>query len=76
MTSDDILHFEDLPFKEKPETEIIKINVGTTMEKAEKEIIIKTLNHENNNKKRVADILGIGRKTLYRKLKEYNIEDI
>ncbi|MGP1521350.1 MAG: sigma-54-dependent transcriptional regulator [Treponema sp.] len=75
MTSDNVLHFEDLPFKEKIETEVIKIPMGSTMEKAEKEIIIKTLNHENNNKKRVADILGIGRKTLYRKLKEYNIED-
>ena len=70
MTSDNILHFEDLPFKEKGETEVIKIPIGSTMENAEKEIIIKTLNHENNNKKRVADILGIGRKTLYRKLKE------
>ncbi len=76
MTSDNILHFEDLPFKEKGESEVIKIPIGSTMENAEKEIIIKTLNHENNNKKRVADILGIGRKTLYRKLKEYNIEDV
>lgn len=75
MTSDNILHFEDLPFKEKSENEVIKIPIGSSMEKAEREIIIKTLNHENNNKKKVADILGIGRKTLYRKLKEYNIED-
>ena len=76
MTSDNILHFEDLPFKEKTENELIKIPVGSTMKEAEREIIVTTLNHENNNKKRVSDILGIGRKTLYRKLKEYNIEDI
>lgn len=76
MTSDNILHFEDLPFKEKAESEVIKIPIGSSLEKAEKEIIIKTLNHENNNKKRACDILGIGRKTLYRKLKEYNIEDV
>jgi len=76
MTSDNILHFEDLPFKEKTENELIKIPVGITMKEAEREIIVTTLNHENNNKKRVSDILGIGRKTLYRKLKEYNIEDI
>lgn len=76
MTSDNVLHFEDLPFKEKTENELIKIHVGSTMKEAEREIIIRTLGHENNNKKRVADILGIGRKTLYRKLKEYNIEDI
>jgi len=75
MTSDNILHFDDLPFKEKVENEVIRIPMGTTMEKAEREIIIKTLIHENNNKKRVADILGIGRKTLYRKLQEYNIEN-
>ena len=75
MTSDNILHFDDLPFKEKVENEVIRIPMGTTMEKAEREIIIKTLVHENNNKKRVADILGIGRKTLYRKLQEYNIEN-
>ena len=70
-----ILHFDDLPIKEKVENEVIRIPMGTTMEKAEREIIIKTLIHENNNKKRVADILGIGRKTLYRKLQEYNIEN-
>ena len=75
MTSDNILHFDDLPFKEKVENEVIRIPMGTTMEKAEREIIIKTLIHENNNKKRVADILGIGRKTLYRKLQEYSIEN-
>ncbi|MGP1437944.1 MAG: sigma-54-dependent transcriptional regulator [Treponema sp.] len=75
MTSDNVLHFDDLPFKEKGESDVIKIPMGSSMDKAEREIIIKTLHHENNNKKRVADILGIGRKTLYRKLKEYNIED-
>ncbi|MEN3045600.1 MAG: sigma-54 dependent transcriptional regulator [Candidatus Hydrothermales bacterium] len=40
----------------------------------EKEKIIKTINECEGNKKRAAEILGISRATLYRKLKEFNIE--
>lgn len=43
-------------------------------QKVEKELIIRTLNQENWNKRRTAQILNIDYKTLYNKLKEYGIK--
>ena len=45
--------------------------VGMTMEEIEKEAISKTLAETGNNKKRAAEMLGIGLRTLYRKLESY-----
>ena len=45
--------------------------VGMTMEDIEKEAIRKTLAETGNNKKRTAEILKIGLRTLYRKLESY-----
>lgn len=44
-----------------------------TLKESEKEHIIKVLNSTSNNISQTAHILGIGRNTLYRKLKEYNV---
>lgn len=49
----------------------IKIGVGTTVEEAERQLIVKTLESTHNNKTRAAEILGISLKTLHNKLKEY-----
>jgi DNA-binding NtrC family response regulator len=49
----------------------IRLDVGTTVEEAEKMLILKTLVATNNNKTRAAEILGISLKTLHNKLKEY-----
>jgi transcriptional regulator with PAS, ATPase and Fis domain len=49
----------------------IRMDVGTTVEQAEKMLILKTLGATNNNKTRAAEILGISLKTLHNKLKEY-----
>jgi DNA-binding NtrC family response regulator len=49
----------------------IRMDVGTTVEEAEKMLILKTLASTNNNKTRAAEILGISLKTLHNKLKEY-----
>jgi len=49
----------------------IHIPVGTTVEQAEKSLILMTLAHTKNNKTRAAEILGISLKTLFNKLKEY-----
>jgi DNA-binding NtrC family response regulator len=49
----------------------VHLGVGTTVEEAEKQLIIKTLEATNNNKTRAAEILGISLKTLHNKLKEY-----
>ncbi len=74
MSSDDVIHFEDLPspLREKAESSSIVIPMGSNMEEAEKQIILQTLENQNNNKTKTADILGIGRRTLHRKLDEYS----
>jgi DNA-binding NtrC family response regulator len=52
----------------------IKLNAHITLSEAEKEIISFSLNQHQGNKSKVAEVLGIGRKTLYRKLKEFSLE--
>ena len=42
--------------------------------KAECQAINKALSETGGNREKAAELLGIGRKTLYRKLKQYNIE--
>lgn len=49
----------------------VKLEVGTTVDEAERLLIMKTLASTNNNKTRAAEILGISLKTLHNKLKEY-----
>ena len=52
-----------------PET--VRFSIGTTVEDAERGLILRTLEHTHNNKTRAAEILGISLKTLHNKLKEY-----
>jgi DNA-binding NtrC family response regulator len=49
----------------------VSFPIGTTVEDAEKGLILRTLEHTHNNKTRAAEILGISLKTLHNKLKEY-----
>jgi DNA-binding NtrC family response regulator len=49
----------------------VRFTIGTTVEEAEKGLILRTLEHTKNNKTRAAEILGISLKTLHNKLKEY-----
>jgi transcriptional regulator with PAS, ATPase and Fis domain len=44
-------------------------------EEMEKDMIRKALKKFNNRRKDAADELGISERTLYRKIKEYNIPD-
>jgi DNA-binding NtrC family response regulator len=60
------------PARSIPEDDgAIRFTVGTTVEEAEKGLILRTLEHTRNNKTRAAEILGISLKTLHNKLKEY-----
>lgn len=70
-----ILTLEDLPpqIRSDEEGSVIRLDVGITLEKAEREIIRQTLLANRNNKSRTAEILGIGRKTLHRKIDEYGL---
>jgi DNA-binding NtrC family response regulator len=49
----------------------VHVEVGTTVDEAERQLILKTLLSTHNNKTRAAEILGITTKTLQNKLKEY-----
>jgi DNA-binding NtrC family response regulator len=54
----------------------VRVGVGTTVEEAEKMLILKTLESTSNNKTRAAEILGISLKTLHNKLKEYGKDNV
>jgi len=49
--------------------------VGISIEQAEKELIRNTLKMVNGNREQAAKILGIGERTLYRKIKEYELTE-
>ena len=76
MCTGDEIKMEDLPrsLRSQSEEKVISIPIGITMDEAEKIIIQENLAANKGNKSRTADILGIGRKTLHRKLEELNIE--
>ena len=49
--------------------------VGMSISDAEKELIRNTLNMVGGNRTQAAKILGIGERTLYRKIKEYDLRE-
>jgi DNA-binding NtrC family response regulator len=49
----------------------VHVEIGSTVDEAERRLILKTLESTRNNKTRAAEILGISLKTLHNKLKEY-----
>jgi DNA-binding NtrC family response regulator len=68
---------EDLPppvlspqARSKPEASV-EFPVGTTVDEAERSLILKTLDATGQNKTKAAEILGISLKTLHNKLKKY-----
>jgi len=46
-----------------------------SIEKKEKELILRALRKNNNKRKYAARDLGISERTLYRKIKEYELEE-
>jgi DNA-binding NtrC family response regulator len=50
----------------------VRLSVGTTVDEAERRLILRTLAYTGNNKTRAAEILGISLKTLHNKLNRYN----
>jgi transcriptional regulator with PAS, ATPase and Fis domain len=51
-------------------------DVTLSLEKQEKEIIIRALKKNKNKRKHAAKDLGISERTLYRKIKQYDLEDL
>lgn len=62
---------EDAQFEEI----VNPIDVTLSLEKQEKEIIIRALKKNKNKRKYAAQDLGISERTLYRKIKQYDLED-
>jgi transcriptional regulator with GAF, ATPase, and Fis domain len=53
----------------------LDITLPSAMDEIEKQVIMATLDYTAGDKSRAARLLGIGRKTLYRKIDEYEIAD-
>jgi DNA-binding NtrC family response regulator len=51
---------------------VVPVRVGSTVDEAERMLIVRTLEATGQNKTRAAEILGVSLKTLHNKLKEYS----
>ncbi len=77
MAKGSIITHEDLPptiNHSDDGNDTIQIPLGSRLEEAEREIIRGTLAAQQGNKTKTAEVLGIGRKTLHRKISEYGLE--
>ena len=71
-----VLDLSDLPEGLRGATggeERLELSVGMTVEEAERRLISATLRHVGNDKPRAAALLGIGLRTLYRKIEQYGL---
>ncbi|HAP43187.1 MAG: transcriptional regulator [Spirochaetes bacterium GWD1_61_31] len=76
LTSGNIITLDDLPpaLRGSEESGGIRLSLGIRLDAAERIIIGDTLAANEGNKSRTAEILGISRKTLYQKLRDYGLE--
>lgn len=64
----------DEPAEEVVEEEAVVYRPGMTIQDLEREAIILALREVKGNRRKAAENLGIGERTLYRKIKEYDLE--
>ncbi|MEO9485411.1 MAG: sigma-54 dependent transcriptional regulator [Ekhidna sp.] len=57
-------------------THVMEFEDSLSLEKKEKELIIRALRKNNNKRKYAAEDLGISERTLYRKIKQYELENL
>jgi len=71
--------FVDSAYNEEDNIEDIEIEEATpeslSLQNNEKDLIIKALEKHRGRRNKAADELGISQRTLYRKIKQYNLED-
>jgi DNA-binding NtrC family response regulator len=60
---------------EPPPNEVV-VAPGTTMAEVERRVMEAALRETRGNRRKAAEMLGIGERTLYRKIKEYKLPDI
>ena len=70
-TTDEENNIQDITHEAQVEEE-----ESLSIEKKEKELIIRALEKNNNKRKYAAHDLGISERTLYRKIKQYQLEDL
>lgn len=73
LTQGDIVQKEVLPMELFSKPSEIK-PTSFSVKSNEKELIVKVLSEANNNRTKAAKLLNFSRKTLYNKLKEYDLE--
>ncbi|HPJ96051.1 MAG TPA: helix-turn-helix domain-containing protein, partial [Syntrophales bacterium] len=68
------------PLETAPETPALSLqsykeeSLGTVLEAFEKQFIAETLKNQKWKKSKTAQLLGVSRKTLFRKMKQYGLE--
>jgi DNA-binding NtrC family response regulator len=64
------------PRDETPPPNVVTIAPGTKMTEVERAVIEAALKETRGNRRRAAELLGIGERTLYRKIKEYRLPEL
>lgn len=62
------------PRDQPPPPSVITVGPGTTMAEIERRAIEVMLRETGGNRRKAAELLGIGERTLYRKLREYQVD--
>ncbi|MBN1804548.1 MAG: sigma-54-dependent Fis family transcriptional regulator, partial [Sedimentisphaerales bacterium] len=75
MSDSEKLEVKDIPSEIYQVRQLYgQVKGGVSLGDLEKQAIIDTLAKTQNNREKAAKLLGIGERTLYRKIKEYNIQ--
>ena len=64
------------PRDQPPPPNVVTIPPGTKMADVERSVIEAALKETRGNRRRAAELLGIGERTLYRKIKEYRMPEM
>ncbi|MBA2174799.1 sigma 54-interacting transcriptional regulator [Halobacillus locisalis] len=75
LTDESFIGMDDLPGHIQPESSIFQEqeNLKQILEKTEKQTIERTLNRTDGDKSKAAEWLGIGKSSLYEKIKKYDL---
>ncbi|MFA5293196.1 MAG: sigma-54 dependent transcriptional regulator [Phycisphaerae bacterium] len=75
MTDSETLDMKDIPAEIHQVRQLSgQVTAGVSLNDLERQAIIDTLTKVDNNREKAAKLLGIGERTLYRKIKEYDIQ--
>jgi DNA-binding NtrC family response regulator len=72
LSRDELIR-DGVSYREVPDADEIVVEPGTPIKEVERELIVRTLAEVGGKRKRAARLLGIGERTLYRRMKEYGI---